>query len=227
MELEFIKNTIDPNNQMSTFFYKEGDDNASLKVMFIGNSITIHELKPNIGWNKTCGMAATDLEHDYVHVVYKHLLEKHKSVSICVCNGGYWETDYKNHLKAATIIDLAKEYKPDIIVLRIGENFNKEYLKEEGTAFEAFDYLIKNLKNCSKRLITTSLFWAYEPLDKEILKAAEHNKIEYINIVDLSKDKTNEAIGEFKNQSICLHPNNKGMKEIALRIIGVLDKEQL
>ena len=29
---------------------------AKLKVMFIGNSITIHEIRPELGWNRLCGM---------------------------------------------------------------------------------------------------------------------------------------------------------------------------
>lgn len=223
MELEFIKNNVEANDQVSAFYYLEGDKNAELKVMFIGNSITIHEPKPEIGWHRCCGMAASNLEHDYVHLVYKYLLTKHKSVSVCVFNGGRWELDYTNTDKANSIIYQIKDYNPDIVIIRIGENFNKEYLSEGKDPYLAFDYLIKAAKEATDNVIVTSLFWEYEYLDSQIEKAAKDNKAKYVYLTDLSKDKTNEAIGQFEHQGICLHPNDRGMREIANRIIKLLE----
>ena len=96
MDFKYLKKGFDDNDKVSSFYYLEGDKNADVRIMFIGNSLTIHELKPEIGWNKQCGMAASDINHDYVHIVYKNLLNKYKSVSICVCNAKEWELDYPN-----------------------------------------------------------------------------------------------------------------------------------
>lgn len=222
MKFEFLNNDVCALNQFPAFYYTEGNNLAKIRVMFIGNSITIHEQKPEIGWNKTCGMAASDLEHDYVHIVNKFLIKKYDSSCICVCNGGGWELDYINNTKANSIISLAEEFQPDIVILRIGENFNKDYLKERLDPFIAFDYLLKEIKKITNQVIVTSLFWKNDYLDNKILQACKVNNAIYVDLLDLSDDKSNEAIGQFENQSVSFHPNDKGMKEIANRIIKVL-----
>ena len=43
------------------------------RVLFIGNSITKHEPKPEIGWYGCWGMAASAEERDYVHILMKKI----------------------------------------------------------------------------------------------------------------------------------------------------------
>ena len=223
MNPKYLDEKVDANNEFSSFFYTEGSENADLKVMFVGNSITIHEVRPRIGWNSFCGMAASDMEHDYVHIVYRHLLEKYKSVSICVCNGGRWEKSYTdpNHLKP--IVDLMNKYQPDIIIIRIGENYNRDYIKEGHNPYFAFNDLFKAAKAVTNNVVTTSLFWEWELIDNTIQKVALENNAKFVYIGDLEKDPSNKALGQFENIDVSHHPNNKGMKEIADRIIRLLD----
>ena len=73
----------------------------------------------------------------------------------------------------------------------------------------------------------TSLFWEWDNLDAAIKKVAYDNDVKYVYLTDLSKDKTNEAIGQFENRDVSLHPNDKGMKEIANRILGALEDYEI
>ena len=38
-------------------------------IVFIGNSITLHERLPEIGWLNVWGMTASAADRDYVHIV--------------------------------------------------------------------------------------------------------------------------------------------------------------
>ena len=69
MEDLINKNNVDAKNQVlgdeDTFVL--GDvKNCGLKVAVLGNSITRHAKKEEIGWFRTCGMAASDEAHDYL-----------------------------------------------------------------------------------------------------------------------------------------------------------------
>ena len=45
------------------------------RVLFVGNSITLHGPRPQIGWTNNWGMAATARDRDYVHLLQKKIVE--------------------------------------------------------------------------------------------------------------------------------------------------------
>lgn len=72
---DIFENTVSARGQLKDseyikYTFKEG---AKLRVLFVGNSITRHGVKEEIGWMRDCGMAASCLEKDYVHLVVKGL----------------------------------------------------------------------------------------------------------------------------------------------------------
>ena len=57
---QISKNTVKGTNQLEESKYVRFDniEGDGIKIMFVGNSITLHGVKPEIGWNECFGMAA-------------------------------------------------------------------------------------------------------------------------------------------------------------------------
>ena len=67
---------------------------GKIKITFLGNSISRHMPKPEIGWVHDWGMAASSRENDYVHVMVRELEKKYGSVDYCICSLSKWEREY-------------------------------------------------------------------------------------------------------------------------------------
>ena len=70
----FQENIVPSTNQNSENVFLYPNEKAKIKILFMGNSITKHAKKPEIGWNNDCGMAASSVENDYVHQIVKKIL---------------------------------------------------------------------------------------------------------------------------------------------------------
>lgn len=196
---------------------------AKLKVMFIGNSITIHEIRPELGWNRLCGMAASSLENDYVHHVIRYLQQKEDKLSVYVYSGKLWELDYYKFKNLDYVLKEIEQYQPDIIIIRIGENAYPNLQKYGYDLFPTFNRLVEFSKQTAKYVFVTSLFWKNDIIDDVILKAVKENDAFYIDIRDLNIPE-NKAIGLFENVDVASHPGDLGMQRIAERIIDSLEE---
>ena len=69
-ENDFQKNIVPAQNQVRTAFCTFGApaSEGGTRVLYVGNSITRHGPKPSMGWTNDCGMAASLIDKDYVHV---------------------------------------------------------------------------------------------------------------------------------------------------------------
>ncbi len=70
----------------------DGKDN--LKILFVGNSITRHTPKVEIGWPYDWGMAASAAEKDYVHLVMKKVREIRPDAEYMTIQVAGWEREY-------------------------------------------------------------------------------------------------------------------------------------
>ena len=69
------ENTVSAIGQMENLenVYHLGNPLAKKRLLIIGNSITLHGPRADIGWHYNWGMAATKPENDYVHKLYEYL----------------------------------------------------------------------------------------------------------------------------------------------------------
>ena len=192
---------------------------GALKVLFVGNSITLHGPKPDIGWNGNWGMAASGIDKDYVHVTVDLLRARLGEVDYCLVNCADWERCYWDE----TILEqwrAAREFEADVVVIRLGEN--SWSVRDKLTEIDYAPHFARMIRffasNPKAKVIVTDLFWSKEALDAPIRSVALENGYALVGLNDLGEADENMAIGEYEHRGVSLHPNDTGMRRIAERI---------
>ena len=218
------KNTVSAQSQVQKnkyyeYFYNGGKHN----VLFLGNSITRHGPKADIGWENDWGMAASKRENDYVHVAVRLMEKKFGKVNYCIANCGEWELNYFKE----GVLDAwegIKDFHADIVVIRLGENiWNAVDKFEEYPLAPYFAKMVEYFaSNPKAKVIVTGLFWEGEKIESAIREAVKEKGHTFVPLSDLGANKENMAIGQFWHEGVALHPNDMGMQRIAERIVAVL-----
>ena len=223
MNNDIFENTVAARGQLKdteyiTYTLKK---DARLRVLFVGNSITRHGVKEEIGWNRDCGMAASCLEKDYVHLVVQGLEAKYGPVDFCVVHAAAWEYAFDQDEKVLGQFAGTKDFDADIVILRIGENSDRELLKTHDY-YTHYANMAKFFFTPKSKKIVTGLFWRYEPIDLPIERVAKDNGYIYVPIDSFGERDDCKALSEFWHGGVAKHPNDKGMKAIADAILNVL-----
>lgn len=189
-------------------------ENADMKIAFLGNSITRHGVAENLGWFGDWGMAASSAQNDYVHRLVGMLEADGRRVSYCVANMCEWEST-RNAALLETRYREVKNFKADIVVVRLGENARPS---ENLTDFQACYKNMVGYFADGAAVILTDLFWEYQPFDGFAEKFAKERGYAFVKIHDLGNDDGMKAVGKFAHAGVAAHPGDRGMAEIAERI---------
>ena len=214
------KNTVKATNQLKDkYIFVHEKENSPIKILFLGNSITLHGVKEDIGWYNAWGMAASSEENDYVHLVMSELEKSGISSSFCIGQISSWETQYQRGSEILDTFEEAREFNADIIIMRFIENcscagfdinvFEDEYKK-------LIDYFNPNEK---AKVILTTGFWKH-PGDSAIIKTGKERNYPCIYLGDLGEDDKMKAIGLFEHSGVANHPGDLGMRKIADLILN-------
>lgn len=197
------------------------------KILFLGNSITLHGPSTKIGWEGNWGMAASALEKDYVHIVARSLAKssgttpKMLAKNIAAFERQYATYDLKQSLKDAFT------FKPDLVVVAIGENVPQLKSAEAKTQFQAsVTKLLKQVKSDSNpTIIVRSCFWPDPAKDEALRQACRQAGGIFVDISSLGKDEANYARSErdFMHAGVAAHPGDRGMQAIADAILKALN----
>lgn len=198
----------------------ETTENADIKLLFLGNSITRHGKAENLGWCGDWGMAASSKENDYVHKLISKFCQKGIKVSVCIANLSDWERTRNRDLLFTKYLS-ALRFNADYVIVRLGENACPDkYLSEFELCYgELTDLFSRN----GAKIVLTDLFWEYEPFDNFVAELAKARGYAFAEIHDLGNDDEMKAIGKFSHNGVAVHPGDKGMAEIAERIFRVLN----
>ena len=217
------ENTVDATNQLPNserFFSDVG--RGGLRVLFVGNSITLHAPKPEIGWTHLWGMAASNRENDYVHQTMELIRTLHPNADMCAAQIANWERAYWRGEEELEHVRAARDWEPDIVVIRLGENTGESLLSEHAYAPALIDMMNFFTRNGESKLVVTDLFWPNPVKDAEIKKAAEALNAPLVHIGDLGMRDDMKAIGLFEHSGVAAHLGDLGMKTIAERIFDVI-----
>ena len=198
----------------------ETTENADIKLLFLGNSITRHGKTENLGWCGDWGMAASSKENDYVHKLRSKFCQKGIKVSVCIANLSDWERTRNMDLLFTKYLS-ALRFNADYVIVRLGENACPDkYLSEFELCYgELTDLFSRN----GAKIVLTDLFWEYEPFDNFVAELAKARGYAFAEIHDLGNDDEMKAIGKFSHNGVAVHPGDKGMAEMAERIFRVLN----
>lgn len=221
--MQMDKNTVSAANQLKQtgpvrLFNPDG---KGKRVMFVGNSITLHSKNADIGWHGEWGMAASACENDYVHRLMSSIGEKSPDSAFCICQVAEWESQYKQGESVHHLFERAHGFNADVIIMRFVENcpkdgFDKEVFKAETTKLLSFLN-----PSGGARIILTTGFWRH-PADEAISEIAQDLNSPLVTLGDLGEMDKMKAIGLFEHSGVANHPGDLGMKEIADRIFAVL-----
>lgn len=203
------------------------------KILFLGNSITLHGPAESIGWNGNWGMAASAAEKDYVHVVLRALSEPPETGFAGAESMILNIADFERQYAAYPIEEKLREaiaFKPDLLILAIGENVAELTSEDSKTQFHAS---VKNLlqafqKNGNPMIIVRSSFWPSPVKDAILKQAAGDTGAAFADIGGLASDESNYARSErpISHEGVAAHPGDKGMKAIADAIAGAMRNAQ-
>lgn len=220
--MQIEKNTVSAKNQMSNATENLsflGNENAKTKILVVGNSITRHGPRKEIGWDRDWGMAASAPEKDYVHRLYSMLKEAGKDVFMRVSQCADWEVDFRKS-DDLSVYDGDRDFQADIVVFRLGENVaavDRPYFKE------AMPKFIEHICPVGKVFYTTC-FWENPIIDDAIKTVASERGEIWVDAC-FSKDESNMALGLYEHSGVAMHPSDAGMENIAKAIFEMIKGE--
>ena len=195
-----------------------------MKLLCIGNSITLHFPAPAIGWHGSWGMAASAREKDYVHLLMQFIRRLDGDAAFCICQVSDWESRYKEGSALLEAFAPARRFGADVIVARFVENCPKADFAPEAFRRE-LETLLQYLDGSGHAsFVLTTGFWRH-PGDAAIRRLAREKGWPLVELGDLGEDERMKAIGLFTHRGVANHPGDAGMEAMARRIFPALRKQ--
>jgi hypothetical protein len=196
------------------------------RVLFLGNSITLHGPAPDIGWTGNWGMAASAADKDYVHLLAADMAKATGAQPrTMVRNIADFERGYET-FNVAAALKAELEFDADIVIVAIGENVPDPATAEARAKFAAaFARLLAALQQQRRpAILVRSCFWPNATKDGIMRKASADAGATFVDIGTLGRDEANAARSErkFKHAGVAGHPGDKGMRAIADAIFAAL-----
>lgn len=208
---DFQENIVPAQNQNTKDFFvlKEG---SGLSVLFVGNSIAKHAPRPEIGWYRDCGMAASCEEKDYVHLLMSKIQRYHPDAAFALLSASHYATGFYE-VSPQSLYGDVPPFKPDVVFMFFGANVSFDY-DTDPTPTKTFGSAYEDLRNYwdtpGKTVFFHSEGFYIRPnLDAEKKQVSDKYGDTFITLEGIRE--VPESHGEFN------HPGDWGMEQIASR----------
>jgi hypothetical protein len=196
---------------------------AIRKILFLGNSITLHGPKPDIGWTNNWGMAASAEDKDYVHLVTRALVRQIGTTpQVKVGNIADFERNYSTYDVDGQLREFFA-FDPDLVVLAIGENVSALGSDDTKAGFQAGVMSILRCALATRHplVVVRSCFWADAAKDQVLRQVCLEAGAIFVDAGPLGRDPANAARSErsFTHEGVAGHPGDRGMKALADAIV--------
>ncbi len=196
------------------------------RVLFLGNSITLHGPAPKIGWTGNWGMAASAADKDFVHLITRALTETPGAApETMVKNIAAFERQYAAYDIPQSLKD-AVAFQADLVIVAMGENVPGLGSEKDQMQFAArVEKLLDQVRGDRRpTIIVRSCFWPDQAKDEALRQACRQVGGTFVDIRGLSKDEANYARSErdFQHAGVAAHPGDRGMQAIADAILKAL-----
>jgi hypothetical protein len=188
-------------------------------VLVLGNSITYSPANPSIGWSGNWGMAASVADSDYVHLLTARFKSANDSSTLVAKNIADFENNFDTYDLDANL-KTYRDAKPDIIILRIGENVTRT---ADSVLFESkYVGLIKyfTAANSKVKILAAGSVWP----DRDMANRVMSRHSAFISLISLQNDLSDFSFGLYPDPSVQSHPSNKGMRSISDQVWMAVQK---
>ena len=199
-------------------------EKGGVKVLVLGNSIALHEPRPQIGWTNEWGMAASAADRDFAHLVAAGIgQETGRKVDLHVKNIWLFEKDYWHYPFERELGELVR-FAPDYVVIAVGENMADFASDDDRAIFRRrFGELLDAFGTGEKRpkTVVRGVFWTNAQKDAEMKAVSDERQVPFVAL-DICNQPGMKATGFFKHPGVAAHPSDQGMAEIARRLLKAL-----
>ncbi len=193
------------------------NDTTPTKLVVIGNSLTVHGVAPGL-WDHVSGMAASDADHDFAHLVGRGLglpatainfadLERNPADAIN-------KIDFNTPVEAEIAADTASIDARTVVVVQLGDN-----APAGSTDFPAAYAKLLDAAARARSLICVSTWWLNPTKDASIKTACEAHGGRYVFIGDIYPARQ-DALVQGEDPAVMRHPHDSAMAEIAVRLLA-------
>lgn len=199
------------------------------KILFLGNSITLHPPLTERGWHGNWGMAASAPDKDYVSLLTSRInAQSGTALALVRVDPSQKDPDGKTKIGEANVVNIAEilerqyaafdsaklraqlDARPDVVVLQFGENVPMDSFDPEKFT-TSLRQLVNDLKQSSNPtiFITSQIYGPNRELDriKQQIVAEDPARRVFVDLAAFRQEPLNNGFLD--------HPSDRGMKFLA------------